>query len=126
MSQVLFRSGGLSVDNTMLRTLRFSYPIDKIEKITLTRPLIGYALAISVASGLLLQSFGPYLYEVEKMVCLGVMIFPPLVSWFIGALSVTSKSYSNDQAVIGFMPTLKKARVAIEDVLLGRVEVGRD
>ncbi len=46
----------------------------------------------------------------------------PLILWNIGTLSLTSKSYRNDDAVTGFMPRLKRTRIALEDRMFEIIE----
>lgn len=118
MNNVIYQSGRLLVSSTLFRTPRRSYRIRDIEKITIKRPLFWFSVPLAIGSYFLLKEYSAYLFEEEKYICLLTMTLLPICLWFIGTLSVTSKSYSNDDAITGFMPQLKKARHAIESVIL--------
>lgn len=117
MSDVIYQSGRLLVSSTLFRTARRSYRIRDIERITIKRPLFWFSVPLAIGSYLLLKEYSQYLFEEEKYICLFTMTIVPITFWFIGTLSITSKSYSNDDAITGFMPRLQKTRKAIESVI---------
>lgn len=117
MSNVIYRSGNLLVRDTLFRTPRRSYRIRDIEKITIKRPLFWFGVPLAVGSYLLLQEFRDYLYSYEQYACVFIFTALPIILWFIGTLSITSKALTNDSAVTGFIPNLKKARAALEQVI---------
>ena len=118
MNNETYKSGALLVDGNLFRTPRRSYRINDIEKVTIKRPLFWFGLPLSLGSFLLNTEYAPYLYEIEKQICIGMFTVVPLILWNIGTLSLTSKSYRNDDAVTGFMPRLKRTRNALENRML--------
>ncbi len=114
---IIYRNRKIYVSDKLFRTPRRSYRISDIEKITLKRSFFLMCLPLALGSFFLLQEYEPYLYDVEKAVCAAMFTLVPIACWFIGTLSVTSKSYKDDDAITGFMPTLIKAREAIESVI---------
>lgn len=122
MNNETYKSGSLLVKGNLFRTPRRSYRISDIEKVTIKRPLFWLGLPLSLGSFLLITQYAPYLYEIEKQVCIGMFTAMPLILWNIGTLSLTSKSYRNDDAVTGFMPRLKRTRIALEDRMFEIIE----
>jgi len=47
----------------------------------------------------------------------------PFILYHIGTLSVTSKSFANDTALTGWMPTLIKTRHTLEAVMYDYLEI---
>ena len=117
MDQILYQKGQILVTQRLFKTARRSYKIHYIERIHLKRPWFFFGLPISIGSYLLLNNYKEYLYQEEIILCLLMMLVLPVILYFIGTLSITSKSYTNDNAVTGFMPTLKRTRHALEEVL---------
>ena len=115
MKNEIYKSGSLLVSGNLFRTPRRSYRITDIEKVTIKRPLFWLGLPLSLGCFMLLSEYSPYLYEIEKQICVGMFTVAPFILWNIGTLSLTSKSYRNDDAVTGFMPRLKRARNALEN-----------
>lgn len=118
MSNEHYKSGSLLVKDNLFRTARRSYRISDIEKLSIKRPMFWVIIPLAVGSFMLLSEYSPYLYQIEKYICLAMFTLVPLIFWNIGTLSITSKSYANDDAVTGFMPRLKKARYAIEECIV--------
>lgn len=117
MTNIIYQSRRLMVSDTLFRTPRRSYKVSQIQKISIKRPFFWFGLPIAAGSYFLLTEFSPYLYSYECIACLGTMFGLPMVTWFIGTLSVTSKAFNNDDAITGFMPSLQKAREALEQVI---------
>lgn len=115
MNDTTYKSGSLLVRGNLFRTPRRSYRISDIEKVTIKRPLFWFGLPLSLGCFVLTTEYAPYLYEIEKQICIGMFTALPLLLWNIGTLSLTSKSYRNDDAVTGFMPRLKRTRTALEN-----------
>jgi len=120
MSHVYYKSGKLLVSNNLFRTPRRSYRISDIEKVTIKRPLFWIGVPIAIGSFMMLTEFSAYLYEEEKYICIALFSLLPLILWNIGTLSVTSKSYANDDAITGFMPSLRNAREALENRIIAQ------
>lgn len=114
MSNVYFNNGKLLVADNLFRTPRRSYRISDIEKVTIKRPMFWMGIPLAIGSFLMLSEYSAYLYQNEKYICIAMFTIVPLILWNIGTLSVTSKSYTNDDAITWFMPSLKKAREALE------------
>ena len=120
MSKVYFDNGKLLVSDNLFRTPRRSYRISDIEKVTIKRPLFWLGVPLAIGSFLLLSEYSAYLYVEEKYICLAMFTILPLLLWNIGTLSITSKSYSNDDAVTWFMPSLRRARYALEERIISQ------
>lgn len=114
---IIFKTRSLTVSNHLFRSPRRSYRLSDIEKLSIKRPLTLICLPLAVGFYFLLQEYDTYLYEYEKWVCIFMFTLAPILSWCVGTLSITSKSLNNDDAITGYMPTLKRARTAIESVI---------
>ncbi len=115
MSNTTYKNGALLVQGNLFKTARRSYRISDIEKVNIKRPLFWLGLPLALGCIMLRIEYSAYLYDIEKQLCVVMFTAVPLILWNIGTLSLTSKSYRNDDAVMGFMPTLKKARLALEN-----------
>lgn len=115
MNNETYKRGSLLVRGNLFKTPRRSYRISDIEKVTIKRPLFWFGLPLGLGCLMLLNEYSLYLYEIEKLICVGMFTLMPLLLWNIGTLSLTSKSYRNDDAVTGFMPTLKRTRTDLEN-----------
>lgn len=115
--KIIFKTRSIFVSDRLFRTPRRSYRLSDIEKLTIKRPLFLTSLPLAVGCYFLLKEYAPYLYQGEKAFCVAMFTVAPFLSWFIGTLSVTSKSLRDDDAITGYMPTLRKAREAIEEVI---------
>lgn len=120
MSNVYFNNGKLMVADNLFRTPRRSYRISDIEKVTIKRPLFLLGIPLAIGSFMMLSEYSAYLYSHEKYICLAMFTIFPILLWNIGTLSVTSKSYTNDDAITWFMPSLKKARYALEERIIAQ------
>ena len=126
MSNVYFNNGKLLVADNLFRTPRRSYRISDIEKVTIKRPLFWLGVPLAIGSFLLLSEYSAYLYQEEKYICIAMFTALPLLLWNIGTLSITSKSYTNDDAITWFMPSLKKARYALEDRIIAQAKESKN
>lgn len=115
MKSSIFKSRSNKVRGNLFKTARRSYRISDIEKVTIKRPLFWFGLPLSIGALLLTTEYSPYLYEIEKQICILMFTVVPVILWNIGTLSLTSKSYRNDDAITGFMPFLKKDRHELEN-----------
>ena len=126
MSTDTFNKGGLMVKENLFRTPRRSYRISDIEKVTIKRPMFWMITPLAIGSFLLLSEYSAYLYQIETYICMAMFTVVPLIFWNIGTLSITSKSYANDDAVTGFMPTLKQARYALEESIIEQSDKSKE
>jgi len=125
MSKIYFDNGKLLVADNLFRTPRRSYRISDIEKVTIKRPIFWMGIPLAIGSFLLLIEYSPYLYEIEEYICIAMFTIIPFILWNIGTLSVTSKSYSNDDAITSLMPSLKQARYALEQRIIAQASEGK-
>lgn len=114
MDQVYYQEGARLVTSKLFKTARKTCRTTDIEKITLRRPFFFASLPLAVCSYSLLDSYSAYLYDYEQWICIAMFSAVPLIAWFIGTMSVTSKSLTNDTAIVGLMPRLVKLREAVE------------
>lgn len=117
MNNIVYQKGQILVTPEIFKTARRTYKIAYIERLHLKRPWFIFSIPLSIFSYLLLDTYFAYLYVHEIYICYFVMIVLPLILFNIGTLSVTSKSYTSDNALTGFMPMLRSIRISIEDVL---------
>ena len=117
LKNAVYKKGQIAVTSDIFKTARRTYRIAHIERLQIKRPLFIFSLPISLFSFLLLDRYFDYLYLNEVYICCFLMIGLPLISYNIGTLSVTSKSYTSDNAITGYMPMLKDVRGALESVL---------
>ena len=113
----LFHTDRITVTKKLVRTPRKTYRMADIEKITLKRSVFLMSVPLSIGSIAMIFEYHRYLYNIELLLCLFNGLALPFITWKIGTLSVTSKSLRDDDAVTGYMPTLIKAREAIESVI---------
>lgn len=114
MDQVYYQKGTSLVTSKLFKTARKTYRTTDIEKITLRRPFFFASLPLAVCSYYLRDGYSAYLYDYEQWICIVMFTAVPLVAWFIGTMSVTSKSLTDDTAIVGLMPRLVKLREAVE------------
>lgn len=117
MDSAVLKLGNIVVTDKIFKTARRTYKISHIERIHLKRPWFLFGLPLSIGSFFLLSMYGDYLYPIESVLCLFTMLVLPIILFFVGTLSITSKALTNDNAITGFMPTLKQTRNALEEVL---------
>ena len=117
LKNAVYKKGEILVTPNLFKTAKRTYQISRIERIQIKRPLFIFSLPISLFSFLLLNNYFDYLYLKEVFICCFLMTGLPLVAYNIGTLSVTSKSYTSDNAITGYMPILKDVRGALESVL---------
>ena len=122
MNNIYYKDSRLMVADNLFRTPRRSYRISDIEKVTIRRPLFWMSIPLAIGSFMLLSEYSVYLYQDEKYMCLAMFTLVPLILWNIGTLSVTSKSYTNDDAITWLMPNLNKARNALENHIIKQSE----
>ena len=119
LKNVVYQKGRIVITPEIFKTARRTYKISRIERLHLKRPWFVFSLPLSLSSYLLLDTYHAYLYSHEIYACYFIMLALPLILFNIGTLSVTSKSYTSDSAITGFMPFLKDVRSALENVLYG-------
>ena len=117
LKNTVYQKGQIAVTPDIFKTARRTYKIAHIERLQIKRPLFIFSLPVSLFSFLLLDRYFDYLYLNEVYICLFLMIGLPMIFYNIGTLSVTSKSYTSDNAITGYMPMLKDVRSALESVL---------
>lgn len=117
LNNIVYQKGQILITPEIFKTARRTYKIAYIERLHLKRPWFIFSIPLSLFSYLLLDTYYAYLYTHEIYICYFVMIVLPLILINIGTLSVTSKSYTNDNALTGFTPALKRARSALEEVI---------
>lgn len=117
MDNIRYQNGSNMVTDKLFKTARKSYRLSDIEKITFRRTFFWVSLPLAIASYLFLNEFSKYLFAYERVLCVVMYTIVPIACWFIGTLSVTSKSLTNDNAATGYMPHLKQVREAIESAI---------
>ncbi|MCR5858267.1 DUF6232 family protein [Mesorhizobium sp. J428] len=119
---VYFRGGGFEVTDRLLRTPRKSYAIDRIEYVSVGRPLLFFAgLPATGLIGFALV-FRRYLLASEIVTLTGVSIAAIGLALLFGTLRVHSLALRDDEVAMNFGPLsrLRQVRTAVEQAIVAR------
>lgn len=117
MSATVYQKGKIRITGKIFKTARRTYKIQYIERLQIKRPWFLFSLPLSLGAGFLLGAYSEYLYPIETYLCLFTAGVLPILLYNVGVLSVTSKAYINDTAVIGSTARLANIRQALESVM---------
>ena len=121
--EVLFAGSGFEVTDKLLRTPRKTYAIERIEYVSVERPLLLFAAP--PAAGLLgfAASFHRYLYPGEIVTLVGLCIGTIGLSLAVGTLRVHSLALRDEEVAssFGFISTLREVRRAVEHAMAARL-----
>ena len=115
---LIYKSGALSVSNTMLRFKGRRYKLEHIENLILKRPLfyIGLGLGVLVMCFVMINADLLYWHELIMLGSIGLAL--PAASWPFGTLTMHSRTLStNEGSITWFYNDLAKAQDAVESVL---------
>lgn len=119
---VLFEGGGFSVTDTLLRTPRKTYRLDRIEYVSVQRSFFVFAVLPAFALLGIAFRFWRYLLLGEALVLIGLPILVLAVTWQVGTLKVRSLALRGDDGTrsVGWIPRLRAVRTAVEDSMASR------
>lgn len=126
MNATVYQKGKIRITGQIFKTARRTYKIQYIERLQIKRPWFLFSLPLSLGAGCLLGAYIEYLYPIEIYLCLFTAGFLPFLLYNIGVLSVTSKAYVNDTAVIGTIAGVTSIRQALEDVMYESVNLSKE
>lgn len=119
---VFYEGGGFRVTETLLRTPRKTYALERVEYVSVQRPLV---LFVGLpAAGLIGFTFGfwRYLHLSEAVTLVAVSACAIAASLAFGVLRVHSLALRDDEVAMSFGPVarLRSVRAAVERAMIWR------
>ena len=116
---VFFRGGGFEVSGNLLRTPRRTYTLDRIEYVSVTRPLLLFAGAPALGVVGFVVTFHRYLFAGEIFTLLAASLAAFLIACLFGTLRVHSLALRDDEVAQSFGPVarLRRVRAAVEQAM---------
>ncbi len=120
---VFYRGGGFEVSGNLLRTPRRTYSLDRIEYVSVTRPLLLFAGAPAAGVMGFSLAFHRYLFASEIVLMLGASLAAITTGCLVGTLRVHSLALRDDEVAQSFGPItrLRLVRAAVEQAMARRV-----
>lgn len=125
---VRFAGGGFLVTDRILRTPRKSYVLERIEYISVERPLALFLLPPALGLAGFAVAFHRYLWPAELVFVGAFGIAALIASLTVGTLKVHSLALRDQEVAsnIGLITTLRRVRQAVEMAMAARGERRED
>lgn len=119
---VLFAGGGFVVTETLLRTPRKTYRLDRIEYVAVERTFFVFAVLPAFALLGIALRFWRYLLPVEAFVLVVLPLLALTITWRVGTLKVHSLALrgNDDTRSIGRIATLRGVWAAVDQTMASR------
>jgi hypothetical protein len=119
MSEPFFRGGGFEVSGNLLRTPRRTYTLDRIEYVSVTRPLIPFAGLPALGIVGFVAVFHRYLFAGEIALMLAASLASIAIACLFGTLRVHSLALRDDEVAqsLGPITRLRQVRAAVEQAM---------
>jgi len=120
--RVYYRGGGFEVNEALLKTPRKSYALERIEYVSVTRPLLLFTGPPAIGLIGFALSFWRYLHWGEIFTLAGLSAAALILATRVGTLRVHSLALRDDEVAQSFGPIdrLRAVRGAVEAAMARR------
>lgn len=116
---IFFSGGGFTVTDRLLRTPRKTYAINRIEYVSVERPLLLFLLPPVIGLVCFAVVFRRYLYAGEIITLIFVCAIAATLAFLFGTLRVHSLALRDSEVAssLGLVTTLRDVRLAVEKAM---------